>query len=252
MLIACGDDDDDDDRGDAAEQQEIADLVTTLASTNGAEATQEEIDFYMAHITDSFVQDFGTESVEACEADAATCIGEPLPNPSVSPDDVEIDGDTARVPVHSDAGNFGIELADEDDTWKANGTYVPDDDIAEGVEVVDIEMVDFAFDFDAESEAVTSGDFALDATNGGEQPHEIILVELPPDTPIDELLMDESFQPEPIFVKAVYNPGEGSDVALPEPLAPGRYGFVCFLPDVEDPEETPHAFLGMASEFTVE
>ena len=39
---------------------------------------------------------------------------------------------------------------------------------------------------------------------------------------MEELLMDESFEPEPIFVKLPYGPGDASDVALPEPLAPGR------------------------------
>ena len=117
-------------------------------------------------------------------------------------------------------------------------------------------MKEFAFEFDADSEALKSGDFALHATNIGEQVHEVVLVQLPAEGTIEDLLEDDSFEPEPIFVKFGYGPGDESDVALPAPLEPGRYGFVCFLPDTSEgvsPEEaTPHAFLGMTAEFIVE
>ena len=98
-----------------------------------------------------------------------------------------------------------------------------------------------------------SGDFGFHLSNDGEQAHEAILVELPDDgRSIEELLEDETFEPEPIFAKVPYGPGDESDVALAEPLSAGRYGLVCFFPDTEDPEMTPHAFLGMTAEFTVE
>jgi hypothetical protein len=41
-------------------------------------------------------------------------------------------------------------------------------------------------------------------------------------------------------------------MAFEAPLEPGRYALVCFFPDTDDPEMTPHAEKGMASEFTVE
>jgi hypothetical protein len=249
-LVACGDDDGGDD--DEATRQELVDLITTLATTNGGEATQEEIDFYLAHVTEGFVQDFGTESLEACEADVATCIGDPLTNPTVDAEAIEIDGDSARAEIQAEEGMFGIELARDGDTWQASGVYVPDDDIPEGAELVELGLDEFAFDADFESDAVKSGDFAFHATNNGQQPHEVVLVSLPADRPIEELLQDESFQPEPIFVKFGYGPGDDSDIALPEPLVAGRYGLVCFLPDTDDPEGTPHAFKGMVAEFTVE
>jgi hypothetical protein len=250
VFVACGDDDDD--GGSEEERQEIAELVERLASINGEDATQDDIDFYMAHITDSFVQDFGTESVEACAADAATCIGEPLPNPTVDPESVEIDGDTGEAVIQSEIGSFGIELLREDDVWKGDGLFVADDEIADGTEVVDLTMVDFGFQGDLESEAVKSGDFAFHVVNDGLQQHEVVLIALPAEGSIEDLLTDESFEPEPILVKFPYGAGEESDVALPEPLEPGRYGLVCFLPDTDDPEGTPHAFKGMTAELTVE
>jgi hypothetical protein len=251
LLFGAACDDDGDGESDEETRQELIDLVTTLATTNGADATEEELDFYFAHVTDGFVQDFGTESLEACRETAPECIGDPLPNPSVEPGTVEIDGDSATLVLASDFGTFGVDLIREDDEWKADGLFVPDDEIAEGTEVVDISLFEFAFDADFESEAVASGDFAFHATNDGEQVHELVLVAIPAEGTLEELLQDESFQPEPILVKFPYGPGEASDVALPEPLDPGRYAVVCFLPDTDDPEGTPHAFKGMASDFTV-
>lgn len=238
--------------GSQADREELAALAQQMASYNGADVTPEDIDFYMAHITDAFLQDFGTENVAACAADAETCIGDPLPNARVSAEDVVIDGDTARAVIHSDIGPFGMELINEDGVWKGNGVFVPDDEIAEGTEIVEVELIEFAFVGDFTGAAVQSGDFAFRFVNQGEQTHEAVLVELPAEGTIEEILSDESFQPEPIFVKFAYGPGEQSDVALPENLAAGRYGLVCFLPDTtEGPEGTPHAFKGMVAEFTV-
>lgn len=188
--------------------------------------------------------------MEQCRENAEECIGDPLPDPTVAADDVEIDGDSARAHINTAIGPFGVALVREEGEWKANSLFVPDDDLPDGVDVVEIEMLDFAFDFDAD--ALSSGDFALHAVNNGEQIHEIVLVGLPDEGEIMDLLQDEMFQPEPILVKFPYAAGDESDVALPEPLEPGRYGFVCFLPDTDDPEGTPHAFLGMVADFTVE
>ena len=238
--------------GSQAEREELAVLVQQMASYNGADVTPEDVDFYMSHITDAFVQDFGGADVAECAADPEFCIGEPLPNASVTADDIVIDGDTARAVIQSDIGPFGIELVNEDDVWKASGIFVPDDEIAEGTEIVEVEMIEFAFVGDLTSEAVQSGDFAFRFVNNGEQAHMAELVALPAEGTLEELLSDESFQPEPIFVKFGYGPGEQSDVALPETLAPGRYGLICFLPDTtEGPEGTPHALKGMVAEFTV-
>jgi hypothetical protein len=250
VSVACGDDDDG--GGNEADRDEIVATMTTLAVANGEEATQEEIDFYLGHITDGFVQAFGTESLEACAEDAPTCIGSPLENPTVDPASVEIDGETATVVIESDEGDFGVNLVKDEGVWKADGLFVSDDVIGEGTEIVDVDLVEFAFEGDLESAAVKSGDFAFHFVNTGDQVHEAILIELPAEGEIEDLLVDESFEPEPIFVKFPYGPGDESDAALSAPLEPGRYGLVCFLPDTDDPEMTPHAFKGMVAEFAVE
>lgn len=248
-FVACSDSDS---GNDEADQQAVIDLMTTLAQTNGEGATQDQIDFYMAHITDAFLQDFGTESIAACEADAATCIGEPLTNVTIDPETVEVDGDAATLVIAADEASFGVRLIEDGDVWKANALFVPDDEIADGTDVVDLSLTEFSFTGDLESDAVKSGDFALHVTNDGGQNHEVVLVALPDDRPIAELLQDDSFQPEPIFVRFSYSPDDESDIALDAPLTAGRYAFVCFLPDTTDEEMTPHAFKGMVADFTVE
>lgn len=251
-FAACGDDDDDDGGDDAAEKAALTEVITTVASTNGFEATQEQIDYYMAHITDGFIQAFGTEDLAACQANAEECIGEPLTNPTVNEEDIEIDGDTAVVTMNSDEGVFGINAIKEEGEWKLGGLFVPDDDIGDA-EVVDIELSEFAFIGDLESDTVKSGDFAFHFKNGGQQVHEAVLVNLPAEGELSDLLQDETFDPgEPVLVKLPFAPGDEADVALPAALDPGRYGLVCFLPDTTDSEGTPHAFKGMAAEFTVE
>jgi hypothetical protein len=268
-FAACGDDDDDDGgNGDATatataaattpaggddSAEELAALTERLAQMNGADATEADQEFFLAHVTESFVLDIGTvESLEACEADVPACIGEALPNASVSASDVEIDGDESTAIIQTDIGPIGVRLTKDAEDWKLNGLFVPDDEIPSGVEVIDFEMAEFAFPSDLSSEAITSGNFALHAVNIGQQNHEIVLAPLPAEGALEDILADESFQPEPVFVKLPYHPGDESDIALPEPLDPGRYAFVCFFPDTTDPEGTPHAFLGMAREFTVE
>jgi len=47
-------------------------------------------------------------------------------------------------------------------------------------------------------------------------------------------------------------PGEENKLVFTGELGPGRYLMVCFLPDANDPEMTPHAFKGMASVFRIQ
>ena len=81
--------------------------------------------------------------------------------------------------------------------------------------------------------------------------HELALVSVPADADIVEGISQEEF-PEDFEVKAVagpWDPGTNTVARFTEELSAGRYALVCF---VESADGTPHAFLGMVNEFTIE
>lgn len=119
---------------------------------------------------------------------------------------------------------------------------------AAGDNPVAVEASEFQFTLDGEFSADTTG---LVLTNAGEQPHEAALMKVPEDLDIEAALASEE---EPEGVEEVggtfAEPGEEAGLGFEEPLEPGRYVLLCFVPDEETGE--PHAALGMVAEFTVE
>jgi uncharacterized cupredoxin-like copper-binding protein len=247
LAMACSSGD----SSPSADQQAVADLTVRLAGTNGPDADEAAIDFYMAHVTDQFVQAFGTESVEACRAAAAECIGDALPNPHVDPADVSISGDTAKVKLVSDQGSFGVNLVRNAADWQADSFFVVNDNIPSGVNKVDLGLNEFAFTFDASDSHVTSGKFAFHVKNNGQQTHEVAMLKLPEGVSLQDAMASDNPNVEFITFKFPFQPGDEADMVVPE-LSAGRYALVCFLPDTTDPQGTPHAFKGMTSEFTVQ
>ena len=125
--------------------------------------------------------------------------------------------------------------------------------LAPGTAVVDLTLQEFAFVFDAA--AVTTGNFGLNVTNSGAQPHEVLvqLAEPTSDAELLEAFLSEDESGPPPFLDFGFlgflEPGESATAALSRPLADGHYALVCFVPDPED--DTPHALKGMLSQFTV-
>ena len=121
---------------------------------------------------------------------------------------------------------------------------------AAGGEVL-ISAVEYEFDL-ADSYAAGTTTFTL--VNNGEEKHFIDIVKLTDDAPpVAELIelpdkkVGQYFEGQPNHIDPV-KPGETSEPMEVE-LEPGRYGYVCFFGAKGEP---PHAFLGMAGEFTVE
>lgn len=144
-----------------------------------------------------------------------------------------------------EAENCGPEQADPQ-LIQATG----DTEAAEGATVVEVTAVDYGFD--AELEGLAAGSYAFDVTNGGEAGHEAFIGKLAEGVTLQEVL---DFEGDP-FAEGLVT-GEVGFVLVPTPgdtrvinaeLDAGTYGLVCFIPG---PEGTPHAFLGMAREFTV-
>lgn len=108
---------------------------------------------------------------------------------------------------------------------------------------------DFSFSIPAD---IAPGHHIIHVRNNGAQPHEVVLVQLPPGVSIAD------------FARAAENPGSapppgkpvggvtglqpGLEAAFPAELASGKYGLICFLPDERG---APHFSRGMMTEFTV-
>lgn len=239
---ACGDGDD----GASAEEiQEVEDIIRQLVGSSGDDA-----EFVFAHVTDNAIETiFFSPSREECAANADECIGEPGTVESLS--GTEIDGDTATSRVTADFGTYDVTLVREDDVWKLESLEAAPDEVPEGAAVVDLGLSEFAFQLNPD-DIPADGNFAFRATNRGAQVHEVAVAPIPAGIdPLDALeTVDES---SVVGLKAFIIPGQEVDMTFFEaPLQPGRYVLVCFFPDTDDPEFTPHVFKGMIDEFTIE
>jgi hypothetical protein len=169
-----------------------------------------------------------------------------------------VDGDGATTDVQwtfgsaLDATRFA--LLREGGEWKIDGEEERKVEVPAGVEEVSVDALEFAFDLDTDAAASAEGGLAFSTNNIGQQEHELGLARIPADADIQELLQTEEEVPGFEFLGGVgpIAAGESDALVMLEPLAPGRYLMVCFLPDTSAVGEgQPHALLGMVREFTV-
>jgi hypothetical protein len=253
FAAACNDDGDEGDGGDdEAAIRALADAFVT--AYNSA-----DVDGFLALVTDNWLQ----EQADVTREEAPNVIGEFMGDPPIAIDevrDIAVDGDTATLTVLGTEGTVlfetDVRLVRQNEAWLVDGEEEVPVAIPEGTTAVALDLVEFAFDYDAST--ITSGSIAFDVTNSGEQDHEVAVFSADPGVDVLAALQaaDEN-QQEPEGVEFVafsgpYAPGDHNTVVFTEPLAAGRYVLLCFFPDTTDPEETPHAFKGMISEFTVE
>jgi hypothetical protein len=271
-FAACDDDEDDDgdgqptaaatvdgdDDGDDAEAEEVeAAVQRAFDAWNGR-----DVDGLIAAFTEQgLVSSFGDGelSVEDIRNGLPEFIGtEPISNPEFS--NTSVDGDSASTDAQFEFGPVldasRFLLVREAGEWKINGEEEISVEVPDGYEEVRIDALEFAFDGDLDAAAAAEGPLALAVDNIGQQDHELVLASIPADADLDELLRSEEEDPEGVeFIGGVgpIEPGDTQSLVLLEPLEPGRYVMVCFLPDTsEGSEGEPHAFLGMVREFTVE
>jgi hypothetical protein len=149
--------------------------------------------------------------------------------------------------------HFRFSLVLDDDQWKIDGQEELQVEVPSNYEVVNVDLNEFAFAFDAA--AIPSGTpFALEVHNAGQQMHHLLFAKIPEGPPVEELLMTDEDVPgfENIGGLEPIASGDESSMVVAGPLDAGRYVFVCFLPDTtEGPAGTPHAFKGMVADFTV-
>jgi uncharacterized cupredoxin-like copper-binding protein len=113
---------------------------------------------------------------------------------------------------------------------------------------VEVTMVDFAFEL-SEDTIPADSMVAFNVVNEGEYLHEFVVVRLPKDLTVDEVLADPSLVEQVQFLGGAFaEPGEVDHLALVG-LEPGTYTAVCF---VDVPDGVPHVLYGMVAEFVVE
>lgn len=246
LAVAATACDDDDDEASEAEIQEVEEVFTRTFESSG-----ENADYFFEHVTDNLIQTvLFAPSREECEAAAAECIGAPGEVERIS--GTEIDGDQASLTVDSNFGTYDVGMVREDDVWKVDTFQAVSDEVPDGAEVIDLELTEFLFTFDPD-EIPSDGNFAFNATNDGEQVHEVVVISIPEDGDLQSAIEAAGAgEVEPLAFKVFIQPGQDVNVAFEEPLAPGRYGLVCALPDTSDPEMPPHFEKGMLAQFTVE
>lgn len=251
---ACGDDD-----GDGA-HVEVEGTVEAMITAYGSGDT----DAFLATLTDSAL----AELMEVSE-DEVVDLKEQLPeiigeDPPVilGFSDTEVTGDTATTVANFESDgvleNDRFNLAKNGDGWiitEFDG-YAVSPEIPSDYTTISMPVQEFAFGLDPS--LIKSGEkVAFDIQNVGKQKHEAAMVSLADGVDLQEALAEALASGEEpagldLVARVTIEPGAQYNMVVQDELPPGRYAFVCFMPDVTDPEFTPHAFKGMVSEFTLE
>lgn len=231
--------------------QATLDAVVTAWNAGDAEA-------FLSYLTPDALMDIvGIEyTVEAVEANMEET--GPIADYSLSNLRIEGGAFTGLVELQFEGG-FGLfelwTFQDTDDGWVIAGSEPASRPIPPGVPTVDMTLQEYAFVYNEAAIQAADGNFAFEVTNAGEEEHEIVVLGIDSDQSLQELL--EAGDPESedlpeglefITFGGIFEPGETGTTVFDQPLGPGRYGLVCFIPS---PEGVPHAFLGMISEFEI-
>ena len=236
----------------AASEDDIRDTVlAAVDARNAGDAAA----FLKLWTDQGLMDEFGFASREEAEQVLPEFIGEP-PIEFISIDDVRVFSGNASAEVQLAFGGFLERFRQDflflDQRWQFHTSKDLSPVPPAGTKVVGMKLVEYAFVYDKAQMA--QGNVALGVRNAGVEEHEVALVRLNTSKSLDEVLQtaEPDAPPEGIELVGVFAPivpGQQIDIVLTEPLSAGRYAFVCFFPA---PDGTPHAFLGMRSEFTVD
>lgn len=126
----------------------------------------------------------------------------------------------------------------------------PRSSAAEPTPDVHLELFDYGFRF---SKPLVAGKHTIHVMNVGTQDHESVIVKLAPGKTMkdfDAWLQSGMKGPSPAApTPGMAGLGKGRTATFTTELTPGRYGIVCWIPDVKDGK--PHEMHGMVQEFTV-
>lgn len=129
-------------------------------------------------------------------------------------------------------------------------TGITDSKAPEPVAAVNITAMDFSFAID---KPITAGTQTIRFTNAGTQPHEVLVVQLPPDKTIKDFAAafepGHSGPPPGKPIGGMTGIDKGGHAFFTAKFEPGHYGLICFFMD--STKKAPHFALGMTNEFTV-
>jgi uncharacterized cupredoxin-like copper-binding protein len=267
LGVACGGDDD---------EEAAAPAATETAAPSGDEADVEaaaqatadaynsgDVETFLATVSDGFVTNvfgaFGVstkDDVRQTVASGDFTVGDP-PFEDFQTSNVKVSGGSATVDESHQEGRTlvseELSLVKEGESWLLDDINPLKVEAPEGATEVELGLVDFAFNLTTLS--FPAGDVTFQATNNGQQMHEMGIVKLPEGVTLQQALEAESIEAiggeDNIAFFEPIEPGAQATWTVTD-LEPGRYGFACFIPDEDDPEGTPHAFKGMVGEFRVE
>ena len=227
---------------------------------------------FVALWTDRGLEQYGLGTREEILANGLG--SEERPGELVGAPAVTVTGDDASVTLDIVAGlgiyRIGFGLVRDGNGWLIDGfEFQGGAPAPDGVPVVEVTAVDFAFGFDRD--ALSSGEFALTFDNAGTQPHEMALFRVPDEATVAEAgaalagVDGSSYEGVPAGYEVVDHltyaePGDSASFTFAEPLPAGHYVFVCYIPvggfDLETgepvvPGAEPHIARGMIADFTV-
>jgi plastocyanin len=131
---------------------------------------------------------------------------------------------------------------------KVTGTT--DSKAPEPVAAINITAMDFNFAID---KPIAAGTQTIRFTNAGTQPHEVLVVQLPPDKTIKDFAAafepGHSGPPPGKPIGGMTGIEKGGHAFFTAKFEPGRYGLICFFMD--GTKKVPHFALGMTNEFTI-
>jgi hypothetical protein len=135
---------------------------------------------------------------------------------------------------------------DDEGPYAARGLLLPIEVEAPAVESsVTITTRDYEFEIEG---TLVAGTQVVRVHNAAQQPHEVIMIPLPPGVGLEEALSAEEGPDVPgHLIQGIWAINPGETVYVTVHLTEGTYGVVCFIPDADG----PHFMQGMAQEVSV-